>query len=55
MFYCDRCANNNEWPINPWMRSWGPCEVCKSVGSNNDIPSSYLPIPKKDQGEDQNN
>lgn len=46
MFYCDHCADQNEWP-KPWLASYGPCEVCGRVRSCYDVPSTVLPPAKK--------
>lgn len=46
MFYCDECAKKNEWPTG-LMQSRGPCEVCEKVRACNDVPSRYLPEPKR--------
>jgi hypothetical protein len=46
MFYCDKCASENEWPIG-FYGSTGPCEICGKVSDCNDVPSKFLPIPKK--------
>lgn len=44
MFYCDKCAEKNEWP-NEWWRpkSFGRCEMCGKTNECTDIPSSALP------------
>ena len=47
MFYCDQCAKKNKWPIELWGRSSGPCELCHTVTSCNDVPSKYLAGPER--------
>lgn len=47
MFYCDPCGEGRGWPINPILKSSGPCEVCGVTALCNDIPSKELPIPGK--------
>ncbi len=46
MFYCDKCRVKNEWPAG-FLMSRGPCEVCGKHATCNDVPSSWLPVPKK--------
>lgn len=49
MFFCDKCAYEMGWQdyINPFMLSYGPCEICYKPNNCNDVPSKYLPRPKK--------
>ena len=47
MFYCDTCAKERGWPDDALVRSYGPCYICKSVDSCNDIPASELPPPNE--------
>lgn len=51
MFYCDACANLLGWPCEPFIRSRGPCEVCKYTASCSDVRSSDLPKPSDAQWE----
>ena len=46
MFYCDACQRQNEWPEG-FLRSYGPCEVCGKPSNCSDVPSSWLPSPKR--------
>ncbi len=48
MFYCDKCKEKNEWP-DSWSKSYGSCEICKTVSSCNDVPSSYLGKLRKER------
>lgn len=45
MFYCNECANNNEWP-RTIIKSKGDCEVCGIYSVCNECKSSQLPEPK---------
>lgn len=45
MFYCEKCADKNDWPATPFQ-SYGKCETCGKPGLCNDRPSSLLPDPK---------
>lgn len=46
MFYCDACREKREWPES-FLKSRGPCEICRKVADCNDVPSSLLPLPKE--------
>jgi hypothetical protein len=43
MFFCDKCKDKMNWPGSLVFTSYGPCEICGTVGECNDVPSSYLP------------
>lgn len=43
MFYCNKCAIDNNYPQSIG-KSVGRCEICNKVCACNDIPSSRLPI-----------
>lgn len=47
MFYCNECANRKGWPNDAIIRSFGRCEICGCTDDCNDIPSSFLPLPKE--------
>lgn len=47
MFYCDECANKNEWP-ETGFKSYGKCEICGQQSNCNDMPSKDLPLPRKE-------
>ncbi len=42
MFYCDPCAQKNNWPES-FSRSFGKCEVCGERAPCYDTPSRLLP------------
>jgi len=46
MFYCNTCAETNNWPES-MFKSVGSCEVCGKHVECNDRPSSSLPRPKR--------
>lgn len=46
MFFCGKCEKKNDWP-NSIFKSFGRCEVCGKSAECNDVPSSYLPMPKR--------
>lgn len=46
MFYCDFCANKNEWPIT-LHRSHGACEVCHTPADCSNMQSKDLPETKE--------
>lgn len=51
MFYCDECAQENDWPSETGRlfaipRSYGACELCKKLAPCYDVPSSALPLPE---------
>lgn len=48
MFYCNSCANKNDWP-ETGFKSRGRCEVCGRTADCNDMPSSRLPMPAEDE------
>lgn len=48
MFYCNRCAELNDWP-ETGFKSRGKCEICGHVRDCNDLPSSALPMPLDDE------
>lgn len=50
MFYCNKCGEKRDWPIDASLRSTGTCEICGKFMNCNDIPSRYLPIPKTKLG-----
>lgn len=45
MFYCEDCRKKEDWPTS-FVKSHGPCEICKLVGECHARPSSTLPYPK---------
>lgn len=50
MFYCEACAKKSKWPYEFWMgQSHGPCEICGKTSVCVDVPSSALPVPKRDK------
>lgn len=50
MFYCEKCADKNEWPYEFYMPiSVGPCECCGKTRACTDVPSGSLPEPKKER------
>jgi hypothetical protein len=48
VFFCEECRIENEWHKS-FGGSNGRCEVCAKTASCYDIPSRYLPIPKRPQ------
>jgi hypothetical protein len=46
MFYCNDCAKKNGYP-ETIFKSGGKCECCGSKAVCNEMPSSKLPLPKK--------
>lgn len=48
MFYCDPCRLKQDpvWPEG-WMKSQGPCEICGKSALCSDVPSKYLPLPRR--------
>ena len=46
MFYCNKCANENGYPIT-MFRSRGTCEVCKETADCNEMPSKDLLLPQQ--------
>jgi len=49
MFFCQKCAEKNSWPFFYGLpMSFGACEICETRSECVDIPSSALPVPKKD-------
>lgn len=42
MFYCEDCKDKRDYPES-FMRSFGPCEICKKRDWCYDVPSGYLP------------
>ena len=42
MFYCNVCAEKNQWPTT-CFKIRGTCEICESVGVCNALPSNLLP------------
>jgi len=50
MFYCEKCAKKYNWP-DYGSQSIGPCEICGKHAVCFDVPSKYLPIPKKEEKE----
>lgn len=51
MFYCDPCAKRKKWPMT-LGQSRGTCEVCGVYAVCNDCPSSVLPEPQRNPGEE---
>ena len=50
MFYCEECANKNEWPYEFWMLpSYGPCEMCHKTRVCVDVPCKNLPDKKNEE------
>jgi hypothetical protein len=49
MFYCDDCGAINGWPTGTLARSKGKCEVCGDTCTCNDVPSSMMPGPPREQ------
>lgn len=47
MFFCETCRVEKNWP-DSIAKSHGPCELCRKTADCNDVPSKYLPMPKKD-------
>ncbi len=45
MFYCDKCADEKDWP-KTLFRSLGNCEICGEKTCCTDMPSKMLPLPK---------
>lgn len=45
MFYCNKCADDNGYPITA-ARSFGLCEICEIIQDCNDCWSRLLPKPK---------
>ncbi len=53
MFYCDEDAEKRGWPTGVLIpRSYGRCEICGERRNCNDVPSSYLPAPRRDASTD---
>lgn len=46
MFYCNKCALKNEWPLTMSV-SRGNCEDCGKLADCYDTPSRYLPVLKE--------
>lgn len=46
MFYCDKCAEEKQWPKTGFI-SYGCCEICCKKGACSDMPSKKLPLPKR--------
>lgn len=46
MFFCEECRVANDWP-GIRLASRGKCEVCEKVADCYDVPSSYLPTPRR--------
>lgn len=44
MYYCNDCMNKKNWP-GSLARSYGECEICRTVGECHDRKSSSLPKP----------
>lgn len=43
MFYCVNCANEHDYPQHDRdFMSYGPCEVCATVGVCFDVPSKHI-------------
>jgi hypothetical protein len=42
MFYCSKCAEENDYPIT-FINSYGECEICRKVTLCNECPSLRLP------------
>jgi hypothetical protein len=43
MFYCDPCAEHNDWPNMDFLpTSFGKCEMCEDTAVCYDVPSRYL-------------
>jgi len=53
MFFCERCKIEMYWPES-MSRSYGKCEVCDLVAVCYDVPSQYLPPPKRKVNKDGN-
>lgn len=51
MFYCDTCARKNRWPMT-LIASFGNCEACGVRTHCNSCPSSQLPEPQRNIGEE---
>lgn len=50
MFYCKQCGTDNGWPTGFHLpMSRGPCEMCKTMASCFDVPSSSLPREKENR------
>lgn len=43
MFYCNVCAEENDWPVKLY-KSYGKCEMCGKPAACNDIPTNELPL-----------
>lgn len=46
MFFCEPCRTEREWP-NSISKSRGRCECCGNSAVYNDVPSRFLPVPKR--------
>ena len=46
MLYCDDCAKDKKYPIceTKYLRSYGPCELCRNVRSCNNIRTNMLDL-----------
>jgi hypothetical protein len=44
MFYCDKCAMNEKYPIlaDERYKSFGPCEICEKTAPCNDFKGDIL-------------
>lgn len=47
MFYCKPCGDERDWPTGTFSQSYGPCELCRQRAVCDDVPSSYLPTPRR--------
>lgn len=52
MFYCEPCRVQMDWP-DSFVRSYGPCELCRKSALCYDRPSSSLPDPKPKENKDE--
>ena len=46
MFYCEPCQCKHDWPQS-MSRSYGRCECCGKTAECFDVPSRFLPKPKR--------
>jgi hypothetical protein len=46
MFYCKDCGDKYGYPESVG-KSIGRCELCGALDECSDVPSSFLPMPKK--------
>lgn len=54
MFYCDACAAKCGYPTDFYIsRSRGPCEICGTLATCYDVPSSKLPEPRQQEESNQ--